>query len=338
MNIYLFYSKEEETMKRVLALCLAVMMCLGCLCAAAEETTYKVGVIQGVAHVALDSARDGFVQALKDNGLEEGKNLTLRLENGQGEVTNMSTIADQFVSDQMDLVLAIGTGAAQTMAGKTTEIPILGTAITDYVVARLVDSNEQPGGNVSGTTDINPVAEQIGLIKQFVPDAQTVGVFYTASEDNSVLQAQMAKEAIEAAGMTYVETTIINSNDVQQAAQELCGKCDAIYIPTDNILASSMPIVYGVAVEAKKVIICGESGMCSGGGLATLGINYYDLGYQTGLMAVKVLVEGADVSEMPIEKATKVEYYINATVAEELGIEIPEELKPFAHEMETAGE
>ena len=208
-------------MKRVLALCLAVMMCLGCLCAAAEETTYKVGVIQVVTHVALDSARDGFVQALKDNGLEEGKNLTLRLENGQGEVTNMSTIADQFVSDQMDLVLAIGTGAAQTMAGKTTEIPILGTAITDYVVARLVDSNEQPGGNVSGTTDINPVAEQIGLIKQFVPDAQTVGVFYTASEDNSVLQAQMAKEAIEAAGMTYVETTIINSNDVQQAAQEL---------------------------------------------------------------------------------------------------------------------
>ena len=335
-------------MKKLLAILLAVILCVvmaGCAKQPAAEPTQaptaepapadlpKVGVIQLVTHVALDAARDGFVQALKDNGYVDGETVVLDLQNGQADSSNLATIADQFVSNDMDLVLAIGTGAAQTMAGKTESIPILGTAITDYEVAKLVKSNEEPGYNVSGTSDMNPVSDQIALALEIVPTAEVVGVIYTSSEDNSILQAQMAKEAIEAAGKTYVEVTVTNSNDVQQGMQEPCGKCDVIYIPTDNVLASSMPIVYGVAVDAGKVIVPGESGMCMAGGTCTLGIDYYKLGYQTGVMAVEVLKNGADVSTMPIEMATGFDYCFNATMCKELGIEIPEAYQAYAQEM-----
>lgn len=335
-------------MKKLLAILLAVILCVvmaGCAKQPAAEPTQaptaepapadlpKVGVIQLVTHVALDAARDGFVQALKDNGYVDGETVVLDLQNGQADSSNLATIADQFVANDMDLVLAIGTGAAQTMAGKTESIPILGTAITDYEVAKLVKSNEEPGYNVSGTSDMNPVSDQIALALEIVPTAEVVGVIYTSSEDNSILQAQMAKEAIEAAGKTYVEVTVTNSNDVQQGMQELCGKCDVIYIPTDNVLASSMPIVYGVAVDAGKVIVPGESGMCMAGGTCTLGIDYYKLGYQTGVMAVEVLKNGADVSTMPIEMATGFDYCFNATMCKELGIEIPEAYQSYAQEM-----
>ncbi|MDK2962577.1 MAG: putative tryptophan/tyrosine transport system substrate-binding protein [Eubacteriaceae bacterium] len=159
-------------------------------------------------HVALDAARDGFIDGLADNGYVDGDNIIIDLQNAQGDQSNLATISDGFVSNNEDLVLAIATPAAQSIAGKTTEIPILGTAITDYETARLVDSNEAPGGNVSGTTDMNPIAEQIDLLVKLVPDAKTVGVLYTSSEDNSVVQAQIAKEAIEAAGLSYVEVTV----------------------------------------------------------------------------------------------------------------------------------
>ena len=337
-------------MKKLLVVLMALILCVGMTActkapeaaapteapAAAAADMPKVGVIQLVTHVALDAARDGFVQALSDKGYVNGENIVIDLQNGQADSSNLATIADQFVANEMDLVLAIGTGAAQTMAGKTETIPVLGTAITDYEVAKLVVSNEAPGYNVSGTSDMNPVSDQIAMLLDFVPDAETVGVIYTSSEDNSILQAQMAKEAIEAAGKTYTEVTVTNSNDVQQGMQELCGKCDAIYIPTDNVLASSMPIVYGVAVEEGKIIITGESGMCMAGGTATLGIDYSKLGYQTGLMAVEILENGAKVAEMPVQMATGFEYCVNATMCKELGIEIPEQYQAYAQEMAAA--
>ena len=244
---------------------------------------------QLVEHVALDSAREGFINALKDNGYVDGQNVTIDIQNAQGDQSNLSTISDRFVSNKVDLILGIATPAVQAIAGKTTEIPILGTAVTDYVVAKLVDSNEAPGGNVSGTTDMNPVKEQIDLLVKLVPDAKTVGVLYNSSEDNSILQAKMAKEAIEALGLSYVEVTVTNTNEVQQATQSIVERCDAIYIPTDNTFASSMPVVHGVTSQSKTPVICGESGMVRSGGLATLGISYYDLGYQTGLMAIRIL-------------------------------------------------
>lgn len=288
-----------------------------------------IGIIQYAEHVALDSAREGFIQALKDNGYVEGENITFDYQNAQGDQTNLSTISDRFVSNNVDLVLAIATPAAQAIAGKTNKIPILGTAITDYVAARLAESNEKPGLNVSGTTDMNPIKEQIELLVKLVPGAKTVGVLYTSSEDNSILQAKIAREHIEGMGLKYVEVTVSNSNDVQQATQSIVEKCDAIYIPTDNTFASAMPTVHGVTSKSKTPVICGEAGMVETGGLATLGINYYDLGYQTGLMAIKVLKGEAKPASMPIEKANKFDFAINGTVAEEIGLNIPEDLAQY---------
>ncbi len=294
----------------------------------------KIGIIQYVDHVALNSSRDGFITALKDNGYEEGKNITIDLQNAQGDQSNLSTISDRFIANRVDLILAIATPAAQSIAGKTDKIPILGTAITDYVSAKLVDSDEAPGGNVTGTTDMNPIKEQIDLLCRLVPDAKTVGVLYTSNEDNSILQAKLAKEAIEKLGLTYMELTVSNSNEVQQATQSIVDQCDAIYIPTDNIFASAMPVVHGVTSVSKTPVICGESGMVDTGGLATLGINYYDLGYQTGLMAVKVLKGEAKPATMPIESASGFDFAINGTVAEEIGLEIPEDLQQYVTKAE----
>jgi putative ABC transport system substrate-binding protein len=220
-----------------------------------DKETYSIGIIQLVEHVALDSAREGFIDALKDNGYVDGQNITIDVQNAQGDQSNLSTISDRFVSNKADLILGIATPAVQSIAGKTSKIPILGTAVTDYVVAKLADSNEAPGGNVSGTTDMNPVKEQIDLLVKLVPDAKTVGVLYNSSEDNSILQAKMAKEAVETIGLSYVEVTVTNTNEVQQATQSIVDKCDAIYIPTDNTFASSMPVVHGVTSQSKTPVL-----------------------------------------------------------------------------------
>lgn len=307
----------------------------------AEKTNtdkFNIGISQYAEHVALDSAREGFIDALKDNGYVEGENVTFDIQNAQGDQSNLSTISDRFVGNKVDLVLAIATPAAQSIAGKTTEIPILATAITDFVEARLVDSNEAPGKNVTGTTDMNPIKEQIDLLVKLVPDAKTIGVIYTASEPNSVVQAAIAKESIENLGLNYTEVTVTNTNDVQQATQSLVDQCDAIYIPTDNILASAMPTVYGVTAETKTAVVCGETGMVSNGGLATLGINYYDLGYQTGKMAISILKGEANPAYMPIQTPAGYDFAINGTIAEEFGIEIPSDLQEYVFEMEGNGQ
>ncbi|MDO4566258.1 MAG: ABC transporter substrate-binding protein [Oscillospiraceae bacterium] len=323
-------------MKKLLAVLLALTMALSLAACGASETpaeteessegaeSFRVGILQYTEHVALDSAREGFIDALEASGLE----VEVDVQNAQADQSNLTTIGQKFISDGCDLILAIATPAAQSIAAQTTDIPILITAVTDPVDANLVDSNEVPGGNISGTSDMNPVAEQIELLLQLAPETETVGLLYTSSEDNSILQAAMAAEAAEAAGVAVVEQTVTSSNDVQQAAQSLVGKCDAIYIPTDNILAASMSLVGAVAIEAGIPIVCGESGMVSEGGLATLGINYYDLGYQTGEMAVEVL-EGADIGAMPIETAEQFDFTINAEMVEALGISVPEELAQY---------
>ncbi len=315
-----------------MSLIVAVMMLVSSLfgCSNAKDSDkVTVGIIQYTAHVALDAAREGFIAALKDNNFVDGQNLEIDFQNAQADQSNLSTISDRFVSNQVDLVLAIATPAAQSIAGKTKDIPILGTAITDYEGAKLVDSNEKPGGNVTGTSDMNPIKEQIDLLVKLAPDAKTVGVLYTSSEDNSIIQAKLAKEAIENLGLAYVEATVTNSNDVQQATQSIVEQCDAIYVPTDNVFASSMPIVHGVTSASQTPVIAGESGMVENGALATLGINYYDLGYQTGLMAVEVLNGKAKPADMPVKTSEKFDFMINGTVAEEIGLKIPDDLKEF---------
>jgi len=322
---------RRNELKKVIifSLLLVVMLAMAGCTGQGKAENPAIGIIQYVEHVALDAARDGFIDALADNGYVDGENITIDVQNAQADQSNLSTISDRFVSNKVDLILAIATPAAQSIAGKTKDIPILGTAITDYEAAKLVDSNEAPGSNVSGTTDMNPIEEQIDLLVKLVPDAETVGVIYTSSEDNSIVQAAIAKEAIEALGLTYTEVTITNSNEVQQATQSIVENCDALYLPTDNVLASSMPVIHGVTMESKTPVICGESGMVTGGGLATLGINYYDLGYKTGLMAIKVLKGEAEPATMPIESASEFDFAINGAVAEEIGLEIPADLAEY---------
>ncbi|MEY8352250.1 ABC transporter substrate-binding protein [Lachnospiraceae bacterium 54-53] len=286
----------------------------------ADGRQYKIGVLQLVQHTALDAANQGFIKALDDAGL----NYTVDQQNASGDQPTCQTIASKLVNDGNDLILAIATPAAQAVAGTTSDIPVLVTAVTDPAASDLVEDNENPGGNVSGTSDLTPVKEQIALLKQILPDAKTVGVLYCSAESNSEIQAAMAKTAIEAEGMTAVDFTVSNSNEIQTVVTSMVGKVDAIYAPTDNTIAAGMATVAMVASENGLPVICGEDGMVKAGGLATYGIDYFELGYLTGQQAVKILAEGEDISKMPIEylPADKCKLTINEETASTLGIDV----------------
>lgn len=292
----------------------------------AEGANYKVGVIQLVEHSALDAAYQGFVDGLKELGYEDGKNLTLDYQNAQGDQSNCQTIATKLVNDQNDLILAIATPAAQAVANTTKDIPILVTAVTDPADSKLVASNEVPGGNVSGTSDLTPVKEQINLIPKIVPSAKTVGLVYCSSEANSKFQIELAKAEAEALGLQVVEATVSNSNEIQQVVQSLVGKVEAIYIPTDNMLAAGMSTVVGVTNPAKIPVICGEEGMVNNGGTATYGINYYDLGKLTAAQAVSILADGKNPAEMPIEYSSDCDLVLNEDAAAQMGLTFPQDL------------
>ena len=287
---------------------------------------YKIGVIQLVEHAALDATYEGFVDGLKEAGLEVGKNITIDYQNAQGDQSNCQTIATKLVNDANDLILAIATPAAQAVANTTKDIPILVTAITDPADSKLVASNEVPGGNVSGTSDLTPVKEQIALIPQIVPEAKTVGLVYCSSEANSKFQIEIAKEAAEALGLQTVEATVSNSNEIQQVLQSLVGKVEAIYIPTDNMLAAGMATVAQVTTPAGIPVVVGEEGMVTKGGTITYGINYYDLGKLTAAQAVAILKDGKKPAEMPIEYSSAYNLVINEEAAKQMGMTLPQEL------------
>ena len=320
-------------MKRTLALLMASALMLslaGCSqtggsSSSGEAETLRIGIIQPMEHESLDAAREGFVQALADHGYTDGDTIVLDYQNAQGDSSALLTISPRFVGDDCDLVLAIGTGAAQSIASQTSEIPVLITAVTDPVDAGLVQSSEAPGTNVTGTNDMNPIREQLELIPEILPDAQTVGLLYTSSEDNSILQIEEAKAILEEMNLDYVEQTVTGSNDVQQAVQSIVTRCDAIYIPTDNTFASAMPLVGSVVMESGTPVICGATGMVEAGGLITLGLNYYNLGYQTGEMAAQVL-EGADPASMPVQSQNQYDYVVNEEMLSALGMELPQSL------------
>lgn len=285
----------------------------------------KIGIIQLSEHTALDAAREGFIDALVEAGFSEDN---IEVQNAQGEIPNCATIATKFVNDKVDLILAIATPAAQAAAQATTEIPILATAVTDFVSAGLVDSDEVPGGNVSGTSDMNPIEEQADLLVKLVPEAKTVGILYCSAEDNSILQAELAREAFEALGLTVNEYTVADVNEIQAVTTNAVGEVDAIYIPTDNLFAENMPTAVLVTEPAKIPVICGESGMVESGGTATYGINYYNLGKLAAEQAVEILVNGKDVSTVPVgfAAAEDLEFAVNEANCEAIGLEIPEDL------------
>ena len=287
---------------------------------------YKVGVVQLVEHPALDAANKGFVDALKEKGLSD--KITFDQQNAQADQSNLNSIAQRFVSDKKDLVLAIATPAAQTMANASHEMPIMGTAITDYVTAKLVQSNEHPGGNVSGTSDMTPVEKEVDLIIALVPNVKRIGAIYTSSEINSQLQVEKMKAYAASKGITVVEATVSNVNDIQQAATNLVNQdVQAIYTPTDNVLASAMANLAQITDAAKIPVFAADEGMTMTGGVATYSVDYYKLGYQTGLMAAKVLSGEAKISDMAIEMQKEIKLTVNEERAKKLGITIPDTLR-----------
>ena len=291
---------------------------------------YKIGIVQLVEHNALDAANKGFVDGLKKRGYEEGKNIEIDRQNAQADQSNLANISQRFVSNKVNLICAIATPAAQTVANATKDIPIVGTAITDYESAKLVKSNAKPGSNVTGTSDMNPIKEQVDLLMKLVPNAKTVGVIYCSSEVNSEVQVKAMKAYAETKGLKVETATISTVNDIQQAAQSLNTKVDVFYAPTDNVLASAMPTLISITDPAKKPVICGEENMVKAGGLATYGIDYYKLGLQTGDMGADILDGKHKPADMPIQTAKDLKASVNKKNADALGIKIPDDVMKSA--------
>lgn len=293
----------------------------------ATEETYNIGVLQYMPHPALDTSSEGFFAALDELGIKYKADK----QNAAGEVSTCQTIAETLVNSNNDLIFAIATPAAQALASATSEIPIVLTAVTDPADAGLVASNEAPGGNVTGSSDLTPVKEQIALVKKLFPEAKKVGLLYCSSEANSVFQINMAKEACEAEGLEYEDLTVSSSNEIQTVVESAVGNVDVLYSPTDNIVANNMATVSMVANENKLPMICGEEGMVDSGGLITYGIDYYQVGYLAGEMAAKILTGESQPADMPVEylDASKCSLKINKETAATLGLNV-EELKAAA--------
>ena len=311
----------------MLTLALGVMGCGGDKKEAPKKAEkVNVGIVQLVEHAALDAANKGFVEGLASKGYKEGQNIAYDRQNEQADQSNLQNIAHRFVNNKVNLICAIATPAAQTVANVTSDIPIVATAVTDYKTAKLVKDNAKPGTNVTGTTDMNPVEQQLDLLLKLVPNAKSVGTIYCSSEVNSQLQIEILKKAAAAKGVTVKEATVSNVNDIQQAARSLVGKVQAIYVPTDNVLASAMPTLVSVTEEAKLPVICGEGGMVKAGGVATLGVDYYKLGFQAGEMAADILSGKSKPADMAIQAQKEFKAMVNLKEAEKIGLKVPEDV------------
>lgn len=286
--------------------------------AASDE--YKIGVIQLVQHPALDKVNEGFVEALEEAGIK----YSIDQQNAGGELSSAQLISEKLVNDKSDLIFAIATPAAQSVSGLTKDIPIVLSAVTDPAESGLVDSNEKPGGNVTGTSDLTPVKEQMELLKELVPDAKNVGILYSSAEANSKIQADLAKEAAKELNLEIKEYTVSSLSEIQTVVESMIGKIDALYIPTDNMVASGMSTVTMITNENSIPVIGAESAHVDAGALATYGIDYFELGKLSGKQAVKILTEGANPADMPIEYLAKEQFKfsVNEESAEILGIDI----------------
>lgn len=280
----------------------------------------KIGVLQPVEHGSLDAAFKGFKEGLAENGFKEGENLTIEYSNAQNDQAQLKSMSEKLVKEKPDLLLGIATPAAQSLLNETTEIPIVVTAVTDLTSAKLVESDEKPGGNVTGTTDIVPIDKQIALLLAIVPDAKTVGIMYNAGEANSKIQADLAEKALKDNGIKAKVLTANSTNDVQQVTTSLAKDVDAIYIPTDNTFASAAAVIGEVVKEHKIPVIAGSIEQVEQGGLATIGIDYKSLGKQTAVMAAKILKGEAKPADMPVEKAKDLELFVNEDMAKVLDI------------------
>ncbi len=311
-------------MKRTIAIFAILALLLGLTgCQPSAESKYTIGICQLMSHEALDSATQGFMDAVKA-GLGE-ENVKFIEQNAAGEANTAVTIANDFVSKNVDLIMANGTAALQAAANATVEIPILGTSITDYGVALEIEGfTGTVGGNVSGTSDLAPLDEQAQLILDMVPTAKTVGLLYCSAEANSAYQVKNVRAYLEGKGITVKDFSFSASTDVTVSVEAAAGACDVIYIPTDNTAVSCAETIRGVMTGSKVPIVTGDSGSCKICGVATLSIDYYNIGKKAGEMAVEILANGADISTMPVSYDAKPVPQYNPTICTELGITVPE--------------
>ncbi len=292
----------------------------GCGTSGNSSSSYTIGVLQLTEHSALDAANKGFVKAIKKSGLD----VSIDQKNAQNDQSACKTIADKFVGDNVNLIFAIATPAAQAAQQATSDIPIVGTAITDYAASKLVKSNKKPGGNVTGTSDLTPVKEQLEMLQKVFPDAKKVGLLYCTAESNSDIQIASAKKQLDKLGLEYKDYTVSSSNEIQSVVESAVGNIDVLYSPTDNTIAAGAAQVGQICKENKLPFVTGEEGMCKAGGLFTLSINYKDLGYKAGEMAVKILKGEADPADMPIEYLSTKELVVvkNEEMAEAIGVDL----------------
>ena len=313
--------------RKALTITLAAVMAMG-TCAvtasAADGDKYTIGICQLVQHEALDAATQGFKdEIIKELGEDA---VTFDEQNAQGDSNTCSTIINSFVSNNEDLILANATASLQAAAAGTSDIPILGTAVTEYGVALdLKDFDGTVGGNISGTSDLAPLDQQAAMLHELFPDAKKVGLIYCSAEANSQYQVDTVKAALEELGYTCEYYAFSDSNDLSSVTTTAANDSDVIYVPTDNTVASNTEIINNICLPAKVPVITGEEGICAGCGVATLSINYYDLGVTTGKMAVKILKDGEDISQMPIEYAPNFTKEYNKDICEELGVEVPDD-------------
>ncbi|NMB45017.1 MAG: ABC transporter substrate-binding protein [Firmicutes bacterium] len=306
-------------MRASLVTLLCIFLCCGP--AMAADRVVKIGITQIVEHPALDAAKQGFMDELAEHGYDRSR-VIYDLQNAQGDFATAQAIAEKFANGKVDLILAIATPTAQATANVIREIPILITAVTDPVAAELVESIEKPGTNVTGTSDLTPVAKQMELTKVIAPEAKRVGFMYNPGEANSLVQLELAREAAAELGLKIVEAPVSNSSGVYQSAQSLIGRVDAIYVPTDNTVVSALESVVMVAESAKLPLIAGETNSIIRGALATVSIDYYSLGRQTGKMALDILDKGYEPATMPIQYMEDVELVLNLLAAQRMGVTI----------------
>lgn len=308
-------------MKKLVALLLIMgIMLTGCGKAEGGKKVINIGISQIVEYVALDQSREGFIKALEENGYKDGDSIKIEYQNAQGDIAVAQTIGKKYASQKKDLIFAIATASAQGAYNATKDIPIMITAVTDPVKAGIAKSLDKPETNVSGTSDYLPVEKQLDLIKQLIPKAKKIGIIYNTSEVNSEVQVEELKKA--AKDYEIITTGVSSTNDVSSAVNSLVKKIDVLYVPTDQLVVSSMPIIAKSTLEAKIPIIAAEKGSVEAGALATVGINYYKLGYEAGKMAIEVL-KGKDISKMPIKISEETDIYINEDSLKALGIPKP---------------
>ncbi len=306
----------------VVGILLTSLISLHQLKADKKKDVFRIGISQFITHQSLDATREGFVDELAKQGYVEGKNIEIDLQNAQGEQRNLKTISQQ-LAEYSDVVLAIATPSAQSLANTTQTTPVIFSAVTDPVSAKLVESREHPGGNVTGTSDqsSDAISTQINLIKKVLPKAKTIGILYTQSEPNSVVQKDEAKRLLEEKGFTVVEKTILDSNNVKAAAESLMAEVDMVFVPTDNIISSTMETVKQVSIKHKVPVFGGSTEMIAVGGLYNYGTNYEELGRQTARMLIRVL-KGEKPENIAVELPEKLELHTNKEMADALGIDI----------------